>query len=46
MEENEGEMEKGVKEKQGVQASPVSAVLRSKWCFLKVVPEEASCLML
>lgn len=46
MEENEVEMEKGVKEKQGIQASPVSAVLRSKWCFLKVVPEEASCLML
>jgi len=46
MEENEGDMEKGVKEKQGVQASPVSAVLNSKWFFLKVVPEGASCLML
>lgn len=47
MEENEGDMEKGVKEKQGVQASPVSVwCIDSKCFFLKVVPEGASCLML
>lgn len=46
IEGNAGEMERGVKEKQGVQTSPGSAVLSSKWCFLKVVPEGAPCLML
>ena len=46
MEENKCEMEEGVKEKHVVQASPVSTVFSSKWCFLKIVPEGASCLML
>jgi len=39
MEENEGEMEKGEKEKQGVQGSPEPAVLRYKWYCLKAVSE-------